>query len=185
MAEALKKDEILGIVGMLPMLDYYQVLKVDRKAHLNDLKKAFFRESQALHPDKFFGSTDEELKAAVMMIYKRIAEAYAVLRDPELRVKYDQQLGSGAEAPKRLERREQPGGANVPTADPKAKNSQAQKFLTLGLTAFRKGDFDGAIMNLQFALKFEPGNDGIAKKLKEAQDKKAAKPSEKDPHKIF
>lgn len=184
MAEALKKDEILRIVAALPTMDYYQVLKVDRKAILNDVKKAFFRESQALHPDKFYGSSDEELKAAVMTIYKRIAEAYAVLRDPELRTKYDSQLGASAEASKRLERREQPGGANVPAADPKAKNSQAQKFLTLGLTAFRKGDFDGAIMNLQFALKFEPGNDGIAKKLKEAQDKKAAKPSDKDPYKI-
>ena len=184
MAEPLKKDEILGIAGMLANLDYYQVLKVDRKAHLADVKKAFFRESQALHPDKFFASTDTEMKDAVMYVYKRVAEAYAVLRDPELRVKYDQQI-AGADAGKRLERREPASGANVPAADPKAKNSQAQKYLQLGLMAMRKGDFSGAEMNLQFALKFEPGNDGIAKKLKEAQEKAKAKGETKDPYKIL
>jgi|CXWL01.1.fsa_nt_gi DnaJ-class molecular chaperone len=184
MADALKKEEILGLAGMLATLDYYQVLKVDRKAILNEVKKAFFRESQALHPDKFFGSSDAELKDAVMTIYKRVAEAYAVLRDPEMRAKYDQQLATGADAAKRLEHREAPSGANVPAADPKAKNSQAQKYLQLGLMALRKGDFSGAEMNLQFALKFEPGNDGIAKKLVEAKEKAKAKGDAKDPYKI-
>lgn len=185
MAEPLKKEEILLIAGALASMDYYQVLKVDRKAVPIDVKKAFFRESQALHPDKFFSSSDTELKDAVMYIYKRVAEAYAVLRDPEMRLKYDQQIGAGAEAAKRLERREAPSGANVPAADPKAKNSQAQKYLQLGLMALRKGDFSGAEMNLQFALKFEPANDGIAKKLKEAQEKHKAKGDPKDPHKIL
>ena len=184
MADALKKDEILGIAGVLASLDYYQVLKVDRKAVLNDVKKAFFRESQALHPDKFFASSDVELKGAVMTIYKRVAEAYAVLRDPEMRTKYDAQLGAGADAAKRLEKREAPTGGNIPAADPKAKNSQAQKYLQLGLMALRKGDFNGAEMNLQFALKFEPGNDGIAKKLAEAKEKAKAKGDSKDPYKI-
>lgn len=184
MPEPLTKEQILGVAGVLPTLDYYQVLKVDRKAPLAEIKKAFFRESQALHPDRFFGSSDTELKDAVMFIYKRIAEAYAVLRDPDLRPKYDQQLESGQA--KRLERRDsQAGGANVPTADPKAKNPQAQKYLQMGLMALRKGDFAGAEMNLQFALKFEPGNDGIAKKLKEAQEKKSKGGSAKDPHKIL
>ena len=184
MPEGLTKEQILSIAGMLPSLDYYQVLKVDRKAPVPEIKKAFFRESQSLHPDRYFGSTDDELKGAVMAIYKRIAEAYAVLRDPDLRPKYDQQIDGGQA--KRLERREaQAASAGVPAADPKAKNPQAQKYLQLGLMALRKGDFSGAEMNLQFALKFEPGNDGIAKKLKEAQEKKAAKPDTKDPHRIF
>ena len=51
--------------------------------------------------------------------------------------------------------------------------------------ALRKGDFSGAEMNLQFALKFEPANDGIAKKLKEAQEKHKAKGDTKDPYKIL
>lgn len=185
MAEALKKEQILAMATGLAGLDYYQVLKVDRKAPLAEVKKAFFRESQALHPDRFYSSTDAELKDAVMTIYKRVAEAYAVLRDPELRPKYDAQLGIEGAA-KRLDRREAAQAqSNAPTADPKAKNPQAQKYLQLGLMAFRKGDFAGAEMNLQFALKFEPGNDGIAKKLQEAKDKKNANPGSKDPYKIM
>ena len=185
MPDVLTKPEILSLAGMLASLDYYQVLKVDRKAPLPEIKKAFFRESQALHPDRYYSSQDQELKDAVMTVYKRVAEAYAVLRDPDLRPKYDQQL-TGPDAAKRLTR-EVGGGAaaGAVPADPKAKNPQAQKYLQLGLMAFRKGDFAGAEMNLQFALKFEPGNDGIAKKLKEAQDKKNAKPDAKDPYKIM
>ena len=185
MADALTKDQILTLATQLATLDYYQVLKLtDRKAPGPEIKKAFFRESQALHPDKFYASQDQQLKDAVMMIYKRVAEAYAVLRDPDLRPKYDRQIDSGAA--KRLERREAaPGGANVPTADPKAKNPQAQKYLQMGLMAMRKCDFAGAEMNLLFALKFEPGNDGIAKKLKEAQEKKNTAAAGKDPHKIL
>src|SRR5579859_1045342 len=119
-----KKQEILALAQTLPLLDYYQVLKVDRKANLPDCKKAFFRESQAYHPDRFYSSTDEELKDAVMAIYKRVAESYGVLRDPDLRPKYDAQL-AGGNGPLRLDRREMekkdaPGGA-----EPVAKNSNA------------------------------------------------------------
>src|SRR5438477_12221428 len=116
-----RKAEILALAQILPTLDYYQVLKVDRKASLPEIKKAFFRESQAYHPDRFYGSRDQELKDAVMAVYKRIAESYGVLRDPDLRPKYDQQLASG-QGTIRLDRREmekksQPGGD-----EPKAKN---------------------------------------------------------------
>lgn len=181
MADEQKKQELLMIAGLLGNLDYYQILKVDRTAPLPEVKKAFFRESQAYHPDRFYGASDEELKNAVMTVYKRVAEAYAVVKDPELRAKYDQQLANGN---RRLDRREASAPAGV-QADPKAKNPQAQKYLQLGLMALRKGDLNGAEMNLKFALNFEPGNEGIQKKLKEAQDRKAKDGGgSKDPYRI-
>ena len=190
MADEQKKQEILALARVLAAMDYYQTLKVDRKAPLQEVKKAFFRESQAYHPDRFYSSTDGELKDAVMAVYKRIAEAYAVVRDPELRAKYDAQLaasaasvaagGAPAEAAARLDRREAP----AVQADPKAKNPQAQKYLQMGLMALRKGDFAAAELNLKFASNFEPGNDGILKKLKEAQERSKGAKEGKDPHKI-
>jgi DnaJ-class molecular chaperone len=188
MADDVRKPEILVIASLLPSMDYYQVLKVDRKAPFPEIKKAFFRESQVYHPDRFYASTDEELKDAVLSIYKRVAESYAALRDPALREKYDAQIASG-QGSIRLDRKDTGGGAGgtaVPAADPKAKNSQAQKYLQMGLMALRKGDFAAAELNLNFALKFEPGNDGISKKLKEAQDRAKAKSAAdpKDPYKI-
>lgn len=186
MADEAKKQEVLVISGLIAQMDYYQVLKVDRKAPFPEIKKAFFRESQAWHPDRFYASRDEELKDAVMSVYKRIAEAYASLRDPALRQKYDAQLAGGGA--NRLDRKEAAAAASgAPAADPKAKTPLAQKYLTLGLTALRKGDFAGAELNLGFALKYEPGNEGIQKKLDEAKakakEKAAANP--KDPYKIM
>lgn len=190
MADEQKKQEIIALARVLFAMDYYQTLKVDRKAPLQEVKKAFFRESQAYHPDRFYSSTDIELKDAVMTVYKRIAEAYAVVRDPELRVKYDAQLAASAAsaaaggavpaAAARLDRREAP----AVQADPKAKNPQAQKYLQMGLMALRKGDFAAAELNLKFASNFEPGNDGILKKLKEAQERAKGAKDGKDPHKL-
>ena len=186
MADDAKKQEILAISGIIAGMDYYQVLKVDRKAPFPEVKKAFFRESQEWHPDRFYASTDDQLKGAVVTVYKRIAEAYAALRDPQLRVKYDQQLAGGGA--NRLDRKVAAEAASgAPTADPKAKNQLAQKYLTLGISAFRKGDFSGAVMNLDFALKYEPGNEGIQKKLAEAKEKQKQKAisDPKDPYKIM
>src|SRR5688500_8184710 len=102
-AEA-KKTEILAMTRVLAGMDYYQILKIDRAAKLPEIKKAFFRESQSYHPDRYYGSSDSELKEAVTTIYKRLAEAYAVVRDPEMRAMYDQQLAAGVGV--RLDRRE-------------------------------------------------------------------------------
>lgn len=182
MADEQKKNEVLSLAGQLAALDYYQVLKVDRKAALADIKKSFIRESQAWHPDRYYGSPDEQLKDAVMAVYKRIAEAYAVLKDPDLRPRYDTQLASGATT--RFDRREAAAASSPSAAEPKAKNPQAQKYVQMGLMAFRKGDFAGAEMNFNFALKYEPGNDSVQKKLKEAQDKKKVADETKNPHRI-
>lgn len=183
MSQDIKKQQILALAASLGGLDYYQMLKIDRKAPSQEIKKAFFRESQAYHPDRFFSSSDVELKSAIMTVYKRIAEAYAVVRDPEMRGRYDAQLAAGGQARNRLDRREteKPGAV---AADPKAKNPQAQKYLQMGLMALRKGDFSAAEMNLKFALNYEPGNEGIAKKLKEAQERGKAKNDSKDPYRI-
>src|SRR6476619_4122460 len=138
MADEAKRQEVLAVVTIIGSMDYYQVLKVDWNTPFPEIKKAFFRESQEWHPDRYYASKDEELKDAVMSVYKRIAEAYAALRDPNLRTKYDTQLATPGGAT-RLDRKEAAAAASgAPTADPKAKNPTAQRYLTLGLTAFRK-----------------------------------------------
>jgi molecular chaperone DnaJ len=64
--------------------DYYEVLGVERSASEEEIKKAFRALAMKHHPDRNPG--DDE--AAVL--FKEVAEAYAVLSEPEKREIYDQ-----------------------------------------------------------------------------------------------
>ena len=69
--------------------DYYKILRVDKKASLEDIKKAYRKLALKYHPDKNPDNKEAEDK------FKKINEAYAVLSDPEKRQQYDS-FGSDA-----------------------------------------------------------------------------------------
>jgi curved DNA-binding protein len=69
--------------------DYYKILGVDKKASLEDIKKAYRKLALKYHPDKNPNNKEAEDK------FKKINEAYAVLSDPEKRQQYDN-FGSDA-----------------------------------------------------------------------------------------
>ena len=62
------------------MTDYYQVLGVERDASQDDIKRAYRRLARELHPDVNPEAEDR---------FKRIANAYEVLSDPQKRQRYD------------------------------------------------------------------------------------------------
>ncbi|XP_062169505.1 uncharacterized protein LOC133875397 [Alnus glutinosa] len=65
-------------------VDYYNILKVNRNASEEDLKKAYKRLAMIWHPDKNpANKRDAEAK------FKQISEAYDVLSDPQKRQIYD------------------------------------------------------------------------------------------------
>ncbi|KAL5783203.1 hypothetical protein ACOSP7_008232 [Xanthoceras sorbifolium] len=66
-------------------VDYYNVLKVNKDATEDDLKKSYRRLAMKWHPDKN-PSSKKEAEAK----FKQISEAYEVLSDPQKRVVYDQ-----------------------------------------------------------------------------------------------
>jgi len=61
---------------------YYQILEVDKKASQEAIKSAYRRLAMLYHPDKNKLPEAEEM-------FKKIAEAYAVLSDPSQRKQYD------------------------------------------------------------------------------------------------
>lgn len=63
--------------------DYYEVLGVPRTATEKDLKSAYRRLAKKLHPDVTKNNKQAEER------FKDVAEAFAVLSDPEKRAKYD------------------------------------------------------------------------------------------------
>ena len=64
--------------------DYYEVLKVDRTAGADEIKRAYRRLALKYHPDNYKGD-----KAEAEAKFKELAEAYEVLSDPENRQRYD------------------------------------------------------------------------------------------------
>ncbi|CAF2089062.1 unnamed protein product [Brassica napus] len=66
-------------------LDYYNILKVNRNATEDDLKKSYRRLAMKWHPDK---NPNAKLEAEAK--FKQISEAYDVLSDPQKRAIYDQ-----------------------------------------------------------------------------------------------
>ncbi|MFW6257313.1 MAG: DnaJ domain-containing protein, partial [Prolixibacteraceae bacterium] len=64
--------------------DYYKILGVSKDASQEEIKKAYRKLAVKYHPDKTKGDKQAEER------FKEIGEAYAVLRDPEKRKKYDQ-----------------------------------------------------------------------------------------------
>ncbi|MFQ5464941.1 MAG: molecular chaperone DnaJ [Thermodesulfobacteriota bacterium] len=63
--------------------DYYRILSVSRDASAEDIKKAFRKLVHQYHPDKHKGDKGVEEK------FKKINEAYEVLKDPRKRAQYD------------------------------------------------------------------------------------------------
>jgi len=63
--------------------DYYEVLGVPRDASQEDIQKAYRRLARKYHPDMNKGEEAERM-------FKKVGEAYEVLKDPDKRKKYDQ-----------------------------------------------------------------------------------------------
>jgi molecular chaperone DnaJ len=80
--------------------DYYDTLKVDRKASQDEIRKSYRRLARKYHPDLNPGDKAAEDR------FKSVQEAYDILSDPKKRQMYDQQgfysdtgFAAGAGAP--------------------------------------------------------------------------------------
>ncbi len=71
--------------------DYYKILGVDKNAADEEIKKAYRKLAMKYHPDHYKGDDKEAAEEK----FKKISEAYAVLKDKEKRREYDQFGESG------------------------------------------------------------------------------------------
>ena len=81
-------QELEGRSAALESLDYYEVLRIPTSAGPAEIKAAYYRESRRYHPDRYAAVESAELRESIGRIYRRVNEAYTVLRDDVRRRKY-------------------------------------------------------------------------------------------------
>tara|TARA_B100000575_G_scaffold7299_1_gene5410 strand:+ start:3738 stop:4847 length:1110 start_codon:yes stop_codon:yes gene_type:complete len=64
--------------------DYYDILGISKNASSSEIKKAYRKKAIEYHPDKNPGDSEAELN------FKKAAEAYEILGDPNKKARYDQ-----------------------------------------------------------------------------------------------
>ncbi|HEV3362570.1 MAG TPA: J domain-containing protein [Acidimicrobiia bacterium] len=74
------------------MTSYYDVLGVGVDADLEEVRRAYHRKAQLLHPDRYAGSSDAERQRAEAEM-KALNEAWRTLRNADARRRYDSELG--------------------------------------------------------------------------------------------
>ena len=159
----------------LDTLDYFQLLGVPTTASAAEVKRAFYGESRAYHPDRYFHLTDEHFKGRVHEVYKRVTEAYYVLRDDTRRRKYLADV-SGPERARKLrfdELAEQETKAAVKkeAAEQIGVNPKARQLFQNGMADLERGNLAAAERSLKMALTYEPQNALYKEKLTLVQDK--------------
>ncbi|HZI02541.1 MAG TPA: DnaJ domain-containing protein [Archangium sp.] len=157
----------------LDEMDYFEVLMVERTTVPADIKKAFYRESRTYHPDRFFHLDNKELKERVNELYKRVTEAYYVLRDDAKRRQYTANI-SGPERAQKLRFTE---SSEVETRAASKRQVEEQtgvhpkgrQFYQTGAADADAGRWSSAERNLKMALTYEPANTRYKEKLAEVQ----------------
>jgi curved DNA-binding protein CbpA len=153
----------------LDTLDYFELLGVPTTATAVEVKRAFYRESRTYHPDRFFHLTDEAFKTRVHDVYKRVTEAYYVLRDDVRRRKYLADVTGPGRASKlrfdELSEQETKAAVKQQAAEQIGVNPKARQLFQTAMADLDKGNLSAAERGLKMALTYEKENALYQEKL--------------------
>lgn len=182
-----KAIEIEVIYDLLDELDYYQLLGLERDADPAGFEPAFRAQSRMLHPDRVARLGQASVTRQATTIYRTVNEAYRCLKEPESKAQYDQELAAGQLRISESGRSEAKAAGEA-NADPDkaARTEKGGKYWRLALQQWRDEDYQGCVMNIQFALNFERDNEVFKEWLEKAEKaaKEKSSKKEKNPYKL-
>ena len=163
--------EIETMHELLPELDHYQLLGLAPTCAQADVDAGFRAESRRLHPDRHTAGASVEFRAMANDVFKAINDAYRTLRDPDARARYDAERRQNAPAPAVDEAAARAAAEAEAKSDPAraARTPKGEKYWKMALQCFNDGDFNGAVLQLNFALSFEPANATFKEWLEKAK----------------
>lgn len=166
MGSSIKDREILALARLLPKLDYYRLLRVERDAPPPTIRTAYRRIRCLFNPDRFL-RTSPELHGAVEKIARRISEAYVVLDDATRRQAYSEGLERGELRYSSDDEK----AARTDTQSRIGQTPQGRRLYAQAIEAERKGDLKQAISSMKLALGFEAQNPYFRAKLDDLQSR--------------
>jgi curved DNA-binding protein CbpA len=125
------------------------------------------------HPDRFFRLEDAEFRDDVDRVYKRINEAYVILRDDQKRARYAADV-TGPQREQKLRfteesEQEAKAAAKKEKEEEIGKTPHGRKFYSEGMKAMEAGKPIEAQRAFKMAMTFEPGNAKFKEKFLEAE----------------
>jgi DnaJ-class molecular chaperone len=166
--------QLKALARSIDGLDYFQILNLPNTASSTQIRASYYALARALHPDKFYHIDEEELKSSIHKIYKRVTEAYTILKDEQKRVRYLKDI-TGPERQAKLrfteqseseQKEEQRQAAKV------AKTPKGEQMYNAAMLAQQNGRLDEAYKAMQSAVLLEPGNADLKRLLAEIDKKR-------------
>jgi DnaJ-class molecular chaperone len=165
--------EVETLAAVLDQLDYFGVLKVAQTASPPEIKAAYYRESRAFHPDRFAALPDPMVREVIGRIYRRINEAWTVLRDDKKRLKYVADV-TGPDRAAKLRFTEADEAQVKEEAKRKVEEQFGQtpngrKFFQAAMAEVAAKRWDKAESALKSAMMYEPANAKFKEQLAAVQ----------------
>jgi len=165
--------EVETLAGAIDQLDYFAVLKLAATAAPAEIRAAYHRESRVYHPDRYAAVDDAGFREQIGRIYRRINEAYTVLRDDARRKKYAGDV-AGPDRARKLRFSEDDEAAMKEAQKKRAVEQLGQtpngrKIYASALADAQAGRWESAERNLKMALAYEPGNERFKELLVQAE----------------
>jgi len=149
----------------LESMNYYEILRVAPNASPTEIQQAFHDLSLRCHPDRFVDEGPETAHAAAT-VFKRAVEAYNILRRPQLRQRYNQQLYKGSGEIKLDEHAiVQKKTYEQRTLFMIARDAKAKKFAAKADAYLAEGRLEDARIQLISAVHNDPGNEELQERL--------------------
>ncbi len=150
----------------LETMNYYDMLRVAFDASPADIQQAFHDLSLRCHPDRFVDD-DPEVGQAAAVVFKRLVEAYSVLRRPNLRARYDQELrkAQGKAVAFDEHAKEQKKTFEQRTLFQIARDPKAKKFAAKADAYLSAGQLEDARIQLISACQNDPMNEELRERL--------------------